>query len=558
MQLYKYQRDMLNQIVTKFKTNNKLLAQLATSGGKTFLFSHLTKYWNDKYTKPDRRSRVLVMCHREELVNQAIEQMNKLGITCEAIWPKIKNPKHNCSCYVGMVQTITNRLKKNPLFFKNIDLVVVDECHVLIFDKLFGYFDKAKILGVTATPVIQKRLTFYKCKWCKTDSNVLDECCDQEMEEWTKPFAMSSIYQDVVIGPGIHELIDNYGSLVRDIAFVEDYAHTDDLKTDTDGEFTKESLDKAYSGTAFNVILNYEKLCKGKKTMVFNSSTKQNLLVYEKFKESGYNVRLYDSVNEELSGNRVELVKWFNDTNDAILCNVNCFVAGFNSKEVQAIILNTAIGSLSAYIQATGRGARITDKFFKDSFILIDGGGNIDRHQEFSDPTRDWESIFWNGIGRPKAKRQEAMDINACMECGALYLKSEPSCPECGAVIEPPEKKPAKEVELSDSVLAPIRKIPPPNAQAIYNFVKKKDENINYAYKVLINYCIDMFRFYRVSKETYIGTKANGNLIKTLKKMVHPCYFFLLKQKDIQTEGRRTLKYLISKTIEKLDKHYDI
>lgn len=553
MELYKYQRDCLNQIVSKFKINNRLLLQLATSGGKTFLFSHLVKYWHQKH-----KCRVLVMCHREELVNQAIEQMNKLGITCEAIWPRVKHPKHNAQCYVGMVQTITNRLKRNPNFFDNIGLVITDECHVLIFDKLYHHFGPAKILGVTATPVIQKRVTFYKCKYCKTDSNQLEECCDQEMEEWTKPFAMSSIYQDIVIGPGIHELIDNYGSLVRDIAFVEDYAHTEDLKTDVDGEFTKESLDKAYSGTAFNVILNYEKLCKGKKTMVFNSSTKQNLLVYEKFKEAGYNVRLYDSVNEELSGNRVELVKWFNETPDAILCNVNCFVAGFNSKEVQAIILNTAIGSLSAYIQAVGRGARITDKFFKDSFILIDGGGNIDRHQEFSDPTRDWESIFWNGVGKPRAKRQEALDINACMDCGALYLKSEPSCPECGAVILPPEPKEKKEVELSDAVLAPIRAIPKPNGIAIYNYTKKKEENINYAYKVLVSYVKDMFVMYRISKETYVATKRNGNLLKSLKGMIHPCYFYLLKQKDIHTEGRRTINYLLNKCIEKLDKHYDI
>lgn len=553
MELYKYQKDSLNQIVVKFKTKRKILFQLSTSGGKTVCFSTLTKYWSEKH-----KCKVLILCHREELVWQAIEQMNKLGITCEAIMPKVKIPKHNAMAYVGMSETVYNRLKKNPLFFNNVGLVIADECHYQAFEKSFDFFPKAKILGVTATPSIAKRITFYKCKWCKTDSSILDECCDQEMEEWTRPLTMSDYYEDIVIGPGIHELIDNYGSLVRDIAFVENYAHTEDLKEDKDGEFTKESLDKAYSGSAFNVILNYEKLCKGKKTIIFNSSTGNNLKVYNKFLEAGYNVRMYDSVNTELSGNRVELVKWFESNDDAILVNCNCFVAGFNSKEVQAVILNTAFGVINPYIQAVGRGARITDKFFKDHFLLIDGGGNIDRHQEFSDPTRDWESIFWNGIGKARAKKQDAMDINACMDCGALYLKSEPSCPECGAVIPPPENKPAKEVELSDAVLMPIRKIPPPNPIAIYNFTVKKGEDINFAYKIMIAQIQDLFIFYRVDRTTYLATKNNGHLNKRVSDIIRKCYFYLLKQKGIQTSGRRTLKYLITKTIEKLDKHYDI
>lgn len=555
MELYKYQRDILNELVKKYKSKTKLCLQLATSGGKTFVFSHLTKYWSGKYG-----CRVLVLCHREELVHQAIEEMNRLGVTCEAVFPSVKRLKHNSQCYVGMIETIDRRLKRNPNFFNNVGLVIADEAHVQIFSKVYGYFTGAKILGVTATPVVMKRVTFYRCKWCKSNYNELTTCCNMETDEWTKPFSLSSIYEDIVIGPSINTLIDEYGSLVRDLTFVDNYADTDSLKIDVDGEFTSESLDKVYSndGASFNCLLNYEKRCLGKKTIIFNSSSRSNLMVYKKFIEAGHNARMYDSVNVEESGCRKELVKWFRESDDAVLLNVGCFIAGFSEKEVQAIITNTAVGSLSAYIQMLGRGARITDKIFKEYFIHIDGGGNTARHLEFSDPTRDWERIFWEGIGKERSKKQDAMDIQSCDDCGALYLKSEPSCPECGGIILPPEPKALKEETLSNDVLMPIRKIPPPRAESIYKFTIKRGENINFAHKILLNYIMDMFIFYRVDADTYAKTKLNGNLVKTVSDLIRPTYFYLLNKKDIQTEGRRTIKNLTNRIIEKLDKYYDI
>lgn len=555
MELYKYQKDNLNSIYTKFKKVRKLCYMLPTSGGKTFVFSHLSKFWINKY-----KCRVLVLCHREELVFQAIEEMNRMGVTCEMVMPKNRTLKHNSDVYCAMIETANRRLQKNPLFFSNVGLVVCDEAHLRYFPKIFHYFPNAKILGVTATPVVMKRVTFFKCKWCKTEGHDPVMCCGQEMQEWTKPFSMSLDYEDIVLGPSISELIDVYGSLVRDVAFVENYAHTEDLKTDFDGEFTKESLDEVYSndGASFNCLLNYQKLCAGKKTIVFNSSTRSNLMVYEKFKEAGVNVRMYDSVNVEQSGCRKQLVEWFKSESNAVLLNVGAFIAGFSVKEVQAIIINTSIGSLANFIQICGRGARITDKFYKDSFILVDGGGNIERHLEFSDPTRDWERIFWEGIGKPKAKKQDAMDIQMCDDCGALYLKSEPSCPECGTVIPPSPPKQPKEESLSNTVLMPIREIPPPRPDSIYRFTVIRGENINFAHKILLSYVVDMFHFYQVDKPTYLRTKGNGELKKSLGKLIRPTYFHLLIKKDIQTECRRTIQNLINRTIEKLDKYYDI
>ena len=544
---------MLKQTILQFKNHNKILWQLATSGGKTFTFSNLVQYWIEKY-----HCKAIILCHREELVHQAIESLNQMGITCESVMPRNKVLKHTSQVYVGMIETCYRRLQSNPYFFQNVGLVISDEAHVQVFDKIYSHFPSAKILGVTATPVVMKRIKFYKCKYCKTDYENQEVCCDDMTDEWTKPFAMSSTYENIVVGPTIDKLIEK-GSLVKELPFAKKYVDLDSLKTGSDGEITTESFDSAYSNedAVFNVLLNYNELCKGKKTIIFNGSSKNNKMVYEKFLEAGLNVRMYDSVNVELSGNRKQLVDWFNKEDDAILLNVGCFVAGFNSKEVQAIILNVATNSLSQFIQMCGRGARATDKIYKDHFILVDGGGNIDRHLEFSDPTRDWKEIFFNGLGKPKAKKQDAFDIESCEDCGALYAKSEPSCPECGNIILPPIKQ-IKEVEFDENILTPIRKIPPPNANKIYEYTIRKGENINFAFKIMIAQYVDLFKFYRVTKETYEATLANGNLEKDVRLIIRKCYFLFISKPDIRTEGKRSIKYLVEKTLEKIKEYYYI
>src|SRR5690606_23493023 len=300
------------------------------------------------------------------------------------IVPSVRRYHHAADIYIGMEMTLHNRIKKNPNFLKDVGLVIIDECHLGNFDKHVSNFKTQKILGFTATPTRNERITYWKCPRCKSVSNEVDECCGNEMEEWSRPFRMADIFDDIVTGASNDELIE-FGSIVKDINFVEHFSDMSTLKTDGKGEFTTESQNNVYanSDAVFNCLLNYEALCKGKKTIIFNPSARVNKMICEQFKEAGYNIRMYDSVNEtDLT--RKQTVKWFEENDDAILCNVACFTTGFDSKEVQAIILNRAIGSLSLFLQCVGRGARASNKIYKGSFIVVDGGGNIERHNACS------------------------------------------------------------------------------------------------------------------------------------------------------------------------------
>lgn len=551
MKPYPYQQQGLDEIIDKFERSNRVLYQLGTGGGKTAIFSFLIKWWLENHS-----SNVLILCHRTELVSQSEETLSRIGIGSEPIISKVKNAVHHSRVYIGMIETAHKRLQKNPYFFKNIGLIITDEAHILVFSKVFDFFPTAKILGCTATPCVMKRLTFWRCPYCKNESDISDICCNEEMSEWSRPFTLSEIYDDIVVGPSVSEIIE-FGSIVREITFIKNYTEVSGLKQDSEGEFTVESVDKAYStdDAVFNVLLNYKELCSGKKTIIFNSSSKTNLAVYNKFVEARVaNVRMFDSVNKDESGKRAELLKWFDETPDAVLMNVSVFTTGFDSREVEAIILNRPTGSLSLFLQIVGRGGRSSDKIYKDNFVLVDGGGNVDRFGEWSQE-RDWKHIFFNGTSKEKCKTLNAMDIQDCPECGSLYPKAASECPECGHQIDPSEK-PIKESKESEEVLVPIRAIPPPNGEKIYQYTVKQGENIHFAFKILQGQIVDLFRYYRVTLDKYESAKASGELEKKIKKMVQKCYFVLLKKPDIQSNSHRTLSYLIEKTKEKLEKYY--
>lgn len=549
---FKYQEDGINEILDKFQTKQRVLYQLSTGGGKTFVFCFLTK----KFVEFSNQ-KVLILCHRQELISQTIKSMTRIGLTCEELTSKTKNKlNHLSNCYVAMVETCHRSLVKNPYFLKDIGLIIADECHNLIFDKVFSYFPFAKILGCTATPVVLKRTTYFQCKICATNYNENKTCCNFETIERTKPYPMSNIYEDIVVGPKITDLIEN-DRLVKEISFVKKYAKLDNLKTDNSGEFTNESLDKAYSTdeSLFNVVKNYEELCIGKKTMIFNNSTTTNKLVYQKFLEAGYNVRMYDSINSK-GECRIELVNWFKNERDAILCNVSMFTTGFDVTDVESIILNRATTSLSLFLQMVGRGVRVTDIIYKDNCILIDGGENIDRFQEFSDPTRDWKKIFWEGIGKDKPKKEDAEDVLFCQnpECGDIIKKTDIICPHCGFVKE----QKTKIKTISDEVLVPIIKLPPPNGKKIVKYTISQGKDSNFAVRILIKQILDLFQFYGVSKELYEATKKNNKLYQRVYELVDKCYVHIIFNKEIQSNNNRTKEYIINKVLNQLKSKYEI
>lgn len=550
-ELRDYQKNLTDTILFKLPTVQKLCIQLSTGGGKTVIFTHLTKELND-YT--------LILVDSEDLVSQTYKTFLNIGLDVATFESKNTIFPNN-KIVVSMAQTLFNRVKRKPKLIEHFKYLIVDECHVWIFNKLFEFLPNAKILGFTATPIRLRRYKYFHCNECDTDKDFYKTedpptCCGYDMKVWTREETMSDIYQDIAVGVGIDYLIKN-NFLVDEELYTIDI-DSSGLKTDESGEFTNASIDEVYNNkkVQLDILHNYEEHCKGKKTMIFTANTKVNLLIYELFKENGYeNVKIYDSVNSTKK-DRKPFIEWFKKTEGAILFNVSCFTKGFDVEDVEAIILARPTASLSLFIQIAGRGARITNKIMKDRFIFIDGGGNSDRFGMWSDPTRDWEKIFWNGLKPPKQMKEQLDDIKECDECGWLKQKSEKECPNCGYIEEPPPTKDDEPEIISDKRTAKIKKVVYPNGEKIVNYCLSIKEDVNFAFKILINQVFDMFVKHEVTAATYAKSKRDGSLEERLNKILgFP--FVKIIQSNLPSKSNRTLNYLKVKLKTRLDEKYN-
>lgn len=547
--LYPYQERDLERVLDKFKTKKKVLLTCPTGYGKTVVCSVFCKWFIHNYNK-----KCIILVNRDELVEQTMEAIIKAGLNCEKIVSSKKTINHHADVFICMEQTLANKLAKNKYLLNNIGAIVIDEAHYQNFAKHIKYFDGLFQLGLSATPQINERETFYKCDCCSTEYSELTECCGLEVMEWSRQKTMSIYYDDVVQGASIKELIE-FGQLVPVNNVIIKSADLSQLSKDSKGEYTSKSEEKVFGNekVVFDLLTNYNKYCRGKKTIIYTPNSKVCLDVFNLLKEDGANVRIWDSVNvKEREGSRKDLIKWFDENPDATIVNCNTFVAGFDNKEVEWIVLDRAFSNLNSYIQAVGRGGRNSNKIYKPNFGLLDLGGNYERFNSWDDDI-DWEKIFWNGVKPPKAKKEPIENVRECVSCGALTSRSNAECEICGYV--EPKKEVQKKVIVSDEIAQPISTPQPPNAQKIIEFVKRKDGDMNLAFKIFIEQVVMLFRFHQVSRELYESTKRNGKFDKKINDMGRKFYFQAIAS-DLPTGRNVKLNTFLNRVKENIGKLY--
>ena len=357
--LYTYQKGAILEIFKRFDTapsDYHLLYQLPTGGGKTIIFSEIVR----QYLK-HHNSRVVVLTHRIELCNQTSKVLTEFGVENKIINSKASlDDQGNYSCFVAMVETLNNRLLDDKLDISNVGLVIIDEAHYNSFTKLFKFFNTSFILGVTATPL---------------SSNI--------------NLPMNDNYDELIVGESIKELITNK-FLASANLFTYNVGLTS-LVVGANGDYTVKSSEDLYTNNDMltKLVSAYEERCINRKTLIFNNGINTSIIVYDTFKNAGYNIKHLD--NTATKKERANILKWFKETPDAILTSVSILTTGFDEPTVENIIINRATKSLTLYYQMIGRGSRILDN--KPSFDVIDLGNNFYRFGEWGSDI-NWQQIF--------------------------------------------------------------------------------------------------------------------------------------------------------------------
>lgn len=358
-ELYSYQKGAIDKIFEKFETapeDYHLLYQLPTGGGKTVIFSEIVRQYLKNHQK-----KVLVMTHRVELCKQTSEMLTSFGVVNKVVNSTADlSDQAKYSCFVAMVETLNNRLNDDKLDISDIGLVIIDEAHYNSFTKLFKFFEKSFILGVTATPLSSNR-----------------------------NLPMKDNYQELIVGESIQSLIDN--EFLAEVEVFQYNMGLTSLEIGSNGDYTVKSSDDLYSATGMldQLLEAYLTHSKGKKTLIFNNGINTSIQVYYHFKAQGLPIFHLD--NTATKKQRRQILNWFRETPDAILTSVSILTTGFDEPTIDTIILNRATRSLTLYFQMIGRGSRILNN--KSKFSVIDLGNNYQRFGPWEAPL-DWQAIF--------------------------------------------------------------------------------------------------------------------------------------------------------------------
>jgi len=360
-ELYSYQKGAIDRIFLAFEEapdDYHLLYQLPTGGGKTVIFSEIVR----QYLKTHKK-KVLVMTHRVELCKQTSNMLTEFGVKNKVVNSTANlDDQNDYMCFVAMVETLNNRLLDDVLDVSGVGLVIIDEAHYNSFTKIFKFFSKSFLLGVTATPL---------------SSN-------------TK-LPMNENYNELIAGETIQALIEN-----EFLAKANMYAYNVGLTSLTigaNGDYTVKSSEDLYTSTGMltKLMQAYDQRSKGKKTLIFNNGINTSLYVYESFKQVGLPIMHLD--NTASKKQRAYILDWFKHTPGAILSSVSILTTGFDEPTVESIILNRATKSLTLYYQMIGRGSRILKD--KSEFDVIDLGNNFLRFGPWG-ADLDWQKIFRN------------------------------------------------------------------------------------------------------------------------------------------------------------------
>jgi superfamily II DNA or RNA helicase len=376
MTLRPYQERFINNIAASLRTHRKVVAQLATGGGKTVCFSAIC----DRYCTKSSQD-ILILVHREELLAQATKAIR---LRTQPVVAGMKSIPH-ARVYVAMVETAYKRLDK----FTNIGLVIVDECHIGNFTKVIEHFTQSYIIGFTATPLAARK---------------------------TNP--LKNYFDDIVCGIDIPDLIEQ-GYLCQELTYsaksIVDRAR---LKMKA-GDFDTAQMAAAYKNPKYidTTINAYKKHSLGQKTIIFNCNVEHSMAVNAAFQAAGFNSRHLDADSPD----RAEVLQWFANTPDAILNNIGIATTGFDQPDIETVIVNKATASMPLWLQMCGRGARPHP--VKLAFTIIDLGGNCETHGLWSSP-RNWESIFHN----PKKPGEGVAPVKECPKCAALLHTAKMVC----------------------------------------------------------------------------------------------------------------------------------
>ena len=402
MELRPYQSTLVDQLRDGYRTGiTRQLAVSPTGSGKTVLFAFITK------SVMERGNRVFIIAHRREILDQISATLTEVGVKHGFVQAG-KSPMTR-AVMVCSIQTLAKRLDS----VEEPDLVIWDEAHHATsqtYIKVFAMWQKAKHLGVTATP------------------------------ERLDGAGLGTLFQRMVLGPTVAWLIEQ-GFLAKPVYYAPRAAPPDlsGVKK-LGGDFAKGELEEVFDKPAItgDAVKHYQKLCPGQRAVAFCVSVAHAQHVAAQFRAAGVTAVHIDGGMDP--DDRRQAVADLKTGKVLVLTSCELISEGFDLPTVNAAILLRPTASLSMHLQQLGRALRMFPG--KREAVILDHAGNCLRHG-LAEDVREWSL---EGRAKRKAK-EKPVEAKTCPQCFAIFAG--PQCPQCH---HRPEPK-ARELEERDGEL---------------------------------------------------------------------------------------------------------
>lgn len=422
-----YQEEAVSSVWQYFAdggTGNPLVV-LPTGTGKSIV---LAEFIRQVYTAYPTQ-RIMMLTHVKELIEQNFDKLMK-------IWPVapagiysagVKRKDTHAAITFAGIQSVANK----PELFGHIDLIMIDECHLVspkanttyrkFIDALKVVNPYIKVIGLTATPY---RLGLGRL----IDGGMFTDVC-YDLSEMKK---FNRLIAEGYLAP----LVPKRTQTAIDV----------DAVATRGGEFVEKELQAAVDQES----ITYEAV----KEIVEKGDDRDHWLIFATGVEHcEHIVEMLDTfdipsaaVHSKMpAGERDKRIADFKSGTLRALVNNNVLTTGFDFPGIDLIGVIRPSKSPGLWVQMLGRGTRpvyapgydlntVDGRLAamaagpKQDCLVLDFAGNTQRLGPINDPV----------LPRPKGKGGGVAPVRTCEECGTMCHSSLRECPSCG--VEFPRK----------------------------------------------------------------------------------------------------------------------
>ena len=409
-----YQQRTIDQLYAWFEAGGKgnPCLVLPTGSGKSHIVAALCKDALQNWPE----TQVLMLTHVKELIEQNAEKMRQhwpgapMGIYSASIG---KRQMGEPITFAG-IQSVRKKAKQ----LGHIDLVIIDECHLVshkaeggyrqLIEELLQINPSMRVVGLTATP-------YRLGHGLITDKPALFDALIEpvSIEELVYKGYLATLRSKVT-----KSRLDTTGVHKRGGEFIESELQAAVDTDDNNYKVVREVIELAGDRKAWLFF------CTGVKHAHHIKDVLQDFGIAAECVTGDTPKKVREQILADFKAGKIKA-----------LTNANVLTTGFDYPDIDLIAMLRPTMSASLYVQMAGRGMRV--KGHTDHCLVLDFAGVVETHG----PITAVQPPKRGGEGNGEAP------VKVCDNCSELVHISATTCPACGHPFPEPERK---KLELRD------------------------------------------------------------------------------------------------------------